>query len=158
AYQFTPLTTGNSSISYFDSTQQGGFSNTSYAAQVGVSHQFSLRDTGTLTDIQNVFESPGSPTTYTNAPTVGWTRQLTRLATLSLQAGPQFSSNGSLGAYANASFLYEYKFADRVIRASMVYLHSQGFVIGRAGPTTTDNFSTTIALEPFRSLQLTAGT
>src|SRR5262249_9227728 len=53
AYQFTKLTTGNSSISYFNSTQQGGFSNTSYVAQVGVSHQFSLRDTGTLADIQN---------------------------------------------------------------------------------------------------------
>src|SRR5262249_52442602 len=45
AYQFTPITTGNSSISYTDSSQQGGASNTTYAAQVGVSHQFTLRDT-----------------------------------------------------------------------------------------------------------------
>src|SRR2546427_211331 len=53
---------------------------------------------------QNVFESPGTSTTYTNAPTVGWTRQLTPLVTLSLQAGLQFSTDGSVGAYANASY------------------------------------------------------
>ena len=158
-YQFTPRTTGNSSISYTESTLQGGASNTAYAAQVGVSHQFTLRDTGSLSDIQNVFESTGVPTTYTNAPTVGWTRQLTPLVTLSLQAGPQFSSRGGgVGAYANTSLAYEYKFADRVIRASAAYVHSQGFVIGQAGPTTADTFSSTIAFEPSRSLQLSAGT
>src|SRR5439155_17887571 len=34
----------------------------------------------------------------------------------------------------------------------------QGFVIGQAGPTTADTFSSTIAFEPSRSLQLSAGT
>src|SRR5438552_6603584 len=157
-YQFTPVTSGTSSISYTESTLQGGASNTAYGAQVGVSRQFTLRDTGTLRDIQHLFESTGIPTTYTNAPTVGWTRQLTPLVTLSLQAGPQFSSRGGVGAYANTSLAYEYKFADRVIRASAAYVHSQGFVIGQAGPTTADTFSTTIAFEPSRSLQLSAGT
>src|SRR5437899_8796218 len=117
-YQFTPVISGTSSISYTDSTFQGGASNTTYGAQVGVSRQFTLRDTGTLADIQNVFESTGVPTTYTNAPTVGWTRQLTPLVTLSLQAGPQFSSRGGVGAYANASLSYGYKIADNVVRAS----------------------------------------
>src|SRR5262249_51651517 len=42
AYQFTPITTGTSSISYTDSTFQGGSSNTVYGAQLGVSRQFSL--------------------------------------------------------------------------------------------------------------------
>ena len=158
-YQFTPVTSGTSSISYTESTLQGGASNTAYAAQVGVSHQFTLRDTGSLSDIQNVFESTGVPTTYTNAPTVGWTRQLTPLVTLSLQAGPQFSSRGGgVGAYANTSLVYEYKVADRLIRASAAYVHSQGFVVGQAGPTTADTFSSTIGFEPFRSLQLSAGT
>ena len=157
-YQFTPVTSGTSSISYTESTLQGGASNTAYGAQVGVSRQFTLRDTGTLSDIQNLFESTGIPTTYTNAPTVGWTRQLTPLVTLSLQAGPQFSSRGGVGAYANTSLAYEYKFADRVIRASAAYVHSQGFVIGQAGPTTADTFSSSLAFEPFRSLQLSAGT
>ena len=64
---------------------------------------------------QNVFESPGISTTYTNAPTVGWTRQLTPLVTLSLQAGLQFSTDGSVGAYANASLSYEYTVADRLV-------------------------------------------
>ena len=157
-YQFTPVISGTSSISYIDSTFQGGASNTAYGAQVGVSRQFTLRDTGTLSDIQNVFESTGVPTTYTNAPTVGWTRQLTPLVTLSLQAGPQFSSRGGVGAYANTSLVYEYKVADRLIRASAAYVHSQGFVIGQAGPTTADTFSSSLAFEPFRSLQLSAGT
>ena len=158
-YQFTPVTSGTSSISYTESTLQGGASNTAYGAQVGVSRQFTLRDTGTLSDIQNLFESTGVPTTYTNAPTVGWTRQLTPLVTLSLQAGPQFSSRGGgVGAYANTSLVYEYKVADRLIRASAAYVHSQGFVIGQAGPTTADTFSSSLAFEPFRSLQLSAGT
>jgi hypothetical protein len=42
-------------------------------------------------------------------------------------------SCGGVGACANASFIYEYKVADRVIRASLGYNHSQGFVIGQAG-------------------------
>ena len=46
---------------------------------------------------------------------MGWTRRLTPLVTVSLQAGPQFSSRGGVDAYANASLLYEYKVADRVI-------------------------------------------
>jgi len=157
-YQFTPLTSGTSSISYTESTLQGGASNTAYGAQVGVSHQFTLRDTGTLGDIQNVFESPGSPTTYTNAPTVGWTRQLTPLTTLGFQAGPQFPSRGGVGAFANASLSYEYKVADQLVRASVAYVHSQGFVIGQAGPTTADTFSSSIAFAPFRSLQVSVGT
>ena len=111
-----------------------------------------------VADIQNVFESPGSPTTYTNAPTVGWTRRLTPLVTVSLQAGPQFSSRGGVDAYANASLLYEYKVADRVINASVVYAHSQGFVIGQAGPTTTDTVSSSLTFAPSRSLQVSVGT
>jgi len=158
AYQFTPITTGTSSISYTHSTQEGGASNTVYGAQLGVSRQLSLRDTVLFADIQNVFESPGTSTTYTNAPTVGWTRQLTPLVRLSLQAGPQFSTDGSVGAYANASLSYEYKVADQLVRASVAYVHSEGFVVGQAGPTTADTFSSTIAFEPSRSLRLSAGT
>src|SRR3989442_14945508 len=97
---------------------------------------------------QNVFESPGISTTYTNAPTVGWTRQLTPLVTLSLQAGLQFSTDGSVGAYANASLSYEYKVADRLVRASVAYVHSEGFVVGQAGPTTTATLSNRIAFSP----------
>ena len=157
-YQFTPVISGTSSISYTDSTFQGGSSNTVYGAQLGVSHQFTQRDTAMVADIQNLFESPGSPTIYTNAPTVGWTRRLTPLVTVSLQAGPQFSSRGGVDAYANASLLYEYKVADRVINASVVYAHSQGFVIGQAGPTTTDTVSSSLTFAPSRSLQVSVGT
>src|SRR3989449_1316344 len=107
---------------------------------------------------QNVFESPGISTTYTNAPTVGWTRQLTPLVTLSLQAGLQFSTDGSVGAYANASLSYEYKVADRLVRASVAYVHSEGFVVGQAGPTTTDTFSSSIAFSPPPSLLGSGGT
>src|SRR5207245_10918816 len=118
-----------------------------------------LHYTCTQNTILKFLESTGIPTTYTNSPTVGWTRQLSPLVALSRQAGPQFSSRGGgLGAYANTSLAYEYKFADRVIRASAAYIHSQGFVIGQAGPTTADTFSSTIAFEPSRSLQLSGGT
>ena len=158
AYQFTPITTGTASISYTESTQEGGTSNTVYGAQLGVSRQLTLRDTVMFSDIQNVFESPGTSTTYTNAPTVGWTRRLTPLVTLSLQAGPQFSSDGSLDAYANASLAYEYKVADRLVRASVAYVHSEGFVVGQGGPTTTDTFSSSIAFSPSRSLLVSVGT
>jgi len=89
---------------------------------------------------------------------VGGTRQLTPLVTLSLQAGPQFSTDGSAGAYANASLSYEYKVADRLVRASVAYVHSEGFVVGQAGPTTTDTFSSSIAFSPSRSLLVSVGT
>src|SRR3989442_7160760 len=99
---------------------------------------------------QNVFESPGISTTYTNAPTVGWTRQLTPLVTLSLQAGLQFSTDGRVGAYANASLSYEYKVADRLVRASVAYVHSEGFVVGHAGPNHNRSLSQRFALSTSR--------
>src|SRR6266852_2302832 len=58
----------------------------------------------------------------------------------------------------NASLSYEYKMAERVVRASVAYVQSQGFVVGQAGPTTADTFSSAIAFEPLRSLQVTVGT
>ena len=157
-YQFTPRTAGNAAFSYTQSTQEAGASNTAYGAQIGLSHHFTQRDIGTFADIQNVFESPGTPTRYTNAPTIGWTRRLTPLVTLSLQAGPQFSFDGNVGAYANASLTYDYKVADYLVRASLTYLHAEGFVVGQAGPTTTETIASRLAFAPFRLFEIDVGT
>ena len=40
----------------------------------------------------------------------------------------------------------------------MAYVHSEGFVVGQAGPTTTDTFSSSIAFSPSRSLLVSVGT
>jgi len=107
---------------------------------------------------QNVFESPGDIHDLHQCPNGGRDASTEPLVTLSLQAGLQFSTDGSVGAYANASLSYEYKVADRLVRASVAYVHSEGFVVGQAGPTTTDTFSSSIAFSPSRSLLVSVGT
>src|SRR5437879_1708898 len=42
--------------------------------------------------------------------------------------------------------------------SSVAYVHSEGFVVGQGGPTTTDTFSSSIAFSPSRSLLVSVGT
>lgn len=157
AYQFTPLTSGTSRYTFTQTTQEGGTKNTAHQPQLGLARRFTPLDTGTLNYRLDIFESSGSSTTTSHTPTIGWTRQLTPRTTGSLQAGPRFSSDGSVHPEVSASLTHEFKVADRMGRASLAYAHSEGFVIGQAGTVTTDTGSGSIAFEPLRLLQVSVG-
>jgi len=156
AYQFTPLTSGNSSYSYTHSTFEGGATNTVHGAQLSVSHQVTRLDTGTLSYLLGVFESSGAPTEISNAFTLGWTRQFTPQTTVSLQAGPRFS-DGSVDPEIHASLAHQFKLFDQLARASLAYSYTQGFVVGQAGPVNTQSLSGSLGFEPLRSLLVTVG-
>jgi hypothetical protein len=101
--QVTPRTAAESAFSYTYSTFQGGVTNTVYATQLGLSHRFTSLDTGTLSYLISVFESPGFPAEVVNTPTIGWTRRLMPHTTLTLSGGPSFAE-GSISPSVNAEW------------------------------------------------------
>jgi hypothetical protein len=157
AYQFTPLTAGTFGYTYSHATLEGGAPDTAHSVSLGLSHQFTPLDTGRLGYRLDVFESPGTPTTTTHAPTVGWTRQLTPTLTFSFDGGPRFSSEGGVRPEISASLAYLFKVAEIPGQASLAYAHSEGFVIGSAGPVKTETVSGALSFEPLRSLNVSVG-
>jgi hypothetical protein len=157
AYQFTPITSGTFGYTYSHATQEGGVPNTAHSVPLSLSHQFTALDTGRLGYRLDVFESPGTPTTITHAPTIGWTRQLTPTLTFSFDGGPRFFSDGGVTPEISASLGYLFKVAEVLGRASLAYVLSEGFVIGSAGPVKTEAISGLLSFEPLRSMRVSGG-
>jgi len=156
AYQFTPSTAGTSAFSYTHSTLQGGATNSVYATQLGLSHRFTSVDTGTLTYLISVFESPGFPTEVVNTPMIGWIRQFTSNTTLTFSGGPSFAE-GSVFPAVNAQLTHQFKVFDTVASVLLGYTYSQGIVIGQAGLENTQTGVASISLEPIRALKVGLG-
>ena len=146
-YQFTPLTTGSAAYTYTHSTLEGGVANTTHGTQLNLSHQLTPLDTGTLGFRATVFESEGSATTTSYAPTLGWTRKVTPETTLSLSGGPRFS-DGSVAPEVSARLDREFK----LLRVSLGYSRSEGFVVGESGAVKTETYSGSVIFEPLKSL------
>jgi len=153
AYQISPRTSANGSFGYTYSTLEGGASNTAYTTQLGLSHQITAVDTGTFNYLNNVFDSPNSPTTVVNSPTIGWIRQFSPATTLNVSAGPSFVE-GSVYPAVNALLTHQFKIFDVVATASLRYSYSQGFVVGEGGAQNVQSGAATITAEPIRSLLL----
>jgi hypothetical protein len=153
AYQITPRTSATGSFGYTYSTLEGGATNTAYTTQLGLSHQITAVDTGTFNYLNNVFDSPGSPTSVVNSPTIGWIRQFSPVTMLNVSAGPSFVE-GSVYPNVNALLTHQFKIFDIVANASLRYSYYQGFVVGEAGAQNTQNATATLTAEPIRSLLL----
>jgi hypothetical protein len=149
----TPLTMGTSTYSYTQASQEGGTSNSAHQVRLGVSHQFTLIDTGNLDYILSIFSDSESSSSTSNAVTLGWTRQLTPQTMASVSGGPRFSGGG-VSPEINASLSHEFKAFENRVQASLTYTRSQGFVIGQSGTVNTEVLSGGIMFEPIRSLQV----
>ena len=166
-YQFTPLTSGTAAFSYTDSTFQQGATNTVYTGQLAVSHQFTQRDTGTLTYIVSSFQSNGQsfqtggttgPTSeLSNTVTIGWAHQFSPRTTISLAGGPRFSE-GSVSPAVNALATHQFRLFDWPANASLGYTYSQGFIIGEPGSVNTQSVTGSVGVQPLRALQVGLGT
>ena len=151
-YHFTPLTTGSAAYTYSHSTIEGGVANTTHSTGLSLSHQLTALDTGTLGFRVTVFESEGVATRTSYTPTLGWTRKVTPETTLSLSGGPRFS-DGSVGPEVSARLDREFK----LLRVSLGYSRSEGFVVGQAGAVNTETYSGSVNFVPLRSLLVAVG-
>ncbi len=152
-YQFTPVTAGMAAYTYVHDTIQGGVSTTLHTTQLRLGHQFTSLDTGILGFRNTVYENEGFPTTVDYAPTVGWIRQLTPVTRLTLEGGPLFTSDGSVGPNVGARLEHEFK----VAKVGLGYSRTQGFVLGQPGVVRTETFQGTVSFEPIKSLLVSVG-
>lgn len=148
AYSFSPVTSGTAAYTYTHDTIQGGVSTTAHTATFGLTHDFTPLDKGILGYRSTVYENEGSATTVDYAPTVGYTRRLTDRTSITLQGGPRFTSDGSVGPEVSARLDQQFKLG----KAYLAYARSQGFVLGEAGVVKTETFSGGVDFEPVRSL------
>jgi hypothetical protein len=148
AYSFSPVTAGTAAYAYTHDTIEGGLSSTTHTATFGLTHDFTPLDKGILGFRSTVYDTEGSPTTEDYAPTIGYTRRLTDRTSITLQGGPRFTSDGSVGPEVSARLDHQFKLG----KAYLAYARSQGFVLGEAGVVETETFSGGVDFEPVKSL------
>ena len=154
AYQFTPLTWGTAAYSYIHDTIEGGVPSTANNVELRLFHKFSAVDTGVLGFRTTALDNgDGFSTAVDYAPTVGWTRQLTRLTRVSVEGGPLFTDDGSVNPNVTARIEQQFKLG----RAAIGYTRSDGFILGEPGLVKTETFQGSLEIEPVKSLAVSIG-
>lgn len=157
AYQFDPLTTGTGGYTFSTDELDGGVSTDTHAMNLGLDRRITPQDTGNLGYTFRHFIFGGSGTTADNDTltshvlTLGWTREITPLISVTLRAGPRFSQ-GSVVPEAYASIRYKLKSGELLF----TYAKSQTTTIGEAQLLDTDSFSASVSYQFSRFLQLSA--
>lgn len=128
---------------------EGGLETRTHAARISTEHHLSLRDTMKVDyQLRQYFFGISSETSF--ALGLGWTRAITRRASLSAHGGPRMT-NGSLAPDLSASVRYQVKPGDDV---SLAYGRTQTTVIGLAGTADTQSVTITGAWSVRPSLQM----
>jgi len=157
-YQFNPLTTGTGGYTFTRDEASGGVSTDTHAINLAFDRRFTPRDTGSLgyTFRDYVFgdngTTAGNDTVTSHLLTLGWTREIIPLISVTLRAGPRFSQ-GSVEPDLYASIGYKLKSGE----LSLTYAKSQNTVIGQAGTVNTDSVVASFRYEVVRLLQVSAG-
>ena len=157
AYQFDPLTTGTGGYTFSRSELSGGVSTDTHAMNLGLDRRITPQDTGNLgyTFRHFVFggsgTSAGEDTITSHVLTLGWTRELTPLLSVTLRGGPRFSE-GSVAPEVSASIRYKLKSGGLLF----TYARSQTTSIGEARTLDTESFTASVSYQFLRLLQLSA--
>jgi hypothetical protein len=123
-----------------------------HEARVGLRYQVTPLDRGSFLYRVRIFDGDQAASTTSHIVTVGWDRRLGEATTASLEVGPRFSEGDT---EVEAAARLEHRF--RLVTVGLAYARSEGLVVGRSGPQTTDTGSATVTYEPLRTLQLSIG-
>jgi len=135
----------------------GGASTDTHAMNLGLDRRITPQDTGNLgyTFRHFVFggsgTSAGEDTITSHVLTLGWTRELTPLLSVTLRGGPRFSE-GSVAPEVSASIRYKLKSGGLLF----TYARSQTTSIGEARTLDTESFTASVSYQFLRLLQLSA--
>lgn len=136
AYRFDPLSTGTVGYSFGKDEIRGGVTTDTHTGRFGFERRITPRDLGSIEYRFSQFSFGGRDETkaYTIQP--GWTHDFTPLTSVTLKAGPRFSS-GSVDADVSASIRHKLEAGE----IGLLYARSQTTVVGESGTATSDSVS-----------------
>lgn len=153
AYQLTARDLLKLRYSFSRDTLEGGPTFYVHRIEPSVAHQFTAIDTGLLSYRASVFQTEGLRTVSSHAPTIGWSRQLTPVTSITLQAGPRFIDDGSVEPEAHGRLEHAFK----VARVALDYLRTDGIRLGSSGPIEVETISASVEMEPLKLLTVKVG-
>ena len=162
-YTLTPITTLFASYTYTRSDIEDGEGiTTDNGAGFTITRRITSRDDVFLDYAFSVFDvtdggadgganggADSTGLTTVNTVQLGWTRQLTPLATFSVAAGPSFTE-GDVRAAVDLGLTYQWRVGVTPVNAALIYQRSQGLVIGLAGASNIDQVSLNVGFAPAR--------
>jgi hypothetical protein len=157
AYRFDAVTEGTVDYSYSADrlAVAGGIRTEAQTATVGIKRRLSSRDTASVDYGFRQFLfgldelTTSQALTTSQVVTVGWSHNITPLASLTLHGGPRVSDRVA-APELSVSFRYQLRSAD----LALMYSRGQATIIGVAGPADTHSLAATAIYRPRPSVYL----
>jgi hypothetical protein len=149
SYEFTPRLRGDAAYTFLYIDEEDQPTSTEHGLRLGLVRELTQVDTGRVTYRFRYFDfGTDSDTTYSNAITLGWERQVTPRLNILLDAGPRVEEDDGVGLEARARVSYRFQQAS----VSFAYSRTQQIVVGADGPQTVDRFSGSVTWRPLINL------
>ncbi|TMK46095.1 MAG: hypothetical protein E6G66_12190 [Actinobacteria bacterium] len=161
-YSFDALTRGKGTYSY-GVFEGGGLTTTTQDVTLGLDHDVTPRDTGTLKSYYRHFGTTASGPFASSAPassldsyavTAGWKHRFTERWDASVEAGPRLTegagASGTVDVETNATITWHFATGT----ATLGYARTQLSAAGVGGALSSDSVFATLLVEPIRSLRL----
>jgi hypothetical protein len=149
SYEFTPRLRGDAAYTFLYIDEEDQPTSTEHGLRLGLVRELTQVDTGRVTYRFRYFDfGTDSDTTYSNAITLGWERQVTPRLNILLDAGPRVEEDDGVGLEARARVSYRFQQAS----VSFAYSRTQQIVVGVDGPQTVDRFSGSVTWRPLINL------
>lgn len=139
-YQHDAVTKGSLTYAITEDRLAGGVPTIVHVATAAGERRWSRRDSARLDYVFRDFDFGFEPSTRSHTVNVGWTRHLTRAASVSLGGGPRVG-DGTIAPELSASLGYRVPAAD----LSLAYARAQTTLIGLAGAADTHSLSAAAA-------------
>jgi hypothetical protein len=157
-YKFNPATNAGVNYGYTrsDVSGTGGNVTDGHDAGFAITRQLTLIDSLSLEYSFNYITTDftddtalgdNSTTTTINTVLLGWTRQLTQTASLTVKAGPSFTG-GDVRASGEIQLADQFKVGGTFVNAQALYTRSQGVVVGLGGAQNIDLVSASASFAP----------
>lgn len=137
-YELSALTKSTAQYAFTQDRLAGGVPIAAQSASFNGEHQVSRRDVARVEYVFRQFDFGVDAITRSHVMTLGWVRNLTRRASLSLGGGPR-AGDGTVSPELSASVNYRAPDAE----LSLAYARTQTTLIGLVGAADTDSVSAT---------------
>jgi hypothetical protein len=149
SYEFAPFLSGEAAYTFRYIDEEGEPTSTEHALRLGLARELTPVDTGRITYRFRYFDfGTDSDTSYSNAITFGWERQVTPRLSILLAAGPRVDEDESVDAEARARVSYRLQPAT----VAFAYSRTQEIAVGLVGPQTIDRFAGSLVGRPLANV------
>lgn len=151
SHRLDAFTTGTASYTLLRDEIVGRERAVTHVTALTGERRLGVRDTGHLAYWMRRFAFDGLAAGTAHGPLVGWSRRLSSLTRLHLEAGPRFY-RGEVGAELSASLHHRFRRGE----TSLQYARTQATLMGGAGVVEVDALTALLGYAPARALRLSA--